>query len=185
MELEQYIRDTAITRLLVRMALYRSPEVPLGAERVHAYLVTRHRNRQGDMMLAVQYDCEAEAICGQLSLIREYDALCFPSFTSQIARDWKLARAGGHSGPYQWDQQTEQMYSIIANGRQLLDPSNVLVVQHLSRILGALSNESLQIPDVHANRQSQGIRGVQTMLTRIQQVITNGLGDIAKFAAVG
>jgi len=153
MELAEWIQTTVASRLIVRMELTSFSTIPeLGSEGVRASLVGYRQTVNGPLMAHVYFERSADAGIGGLYIMIEDDPAKFADFIKHSVIEWHWDQSRDRS----WDAQTDKVFQLKTYGektgikRRTLHASNVLVLQHLAHIQGAIGQTALKFDDKHS-----------------------------------
>jgi hypothetical protein len=172
MELAEYILRNMTDRLLIRLNLNRSSLYGAGMEAVRASLVTCEQRES--VMLHATFECHAGSGMGSLAILPRLDKDEFDEMAGGIALGW--------DGQHHWDELREAVCVFVPPRprtqlrqpalRYKLDVSHALVLQHLSRIMGALSSAPLHESSIEEVERVD--YAVATMANRLQGIISEG-----------
>jgi hypothetical protein len=154
MELAEWIQTSVATRLIVRMELksFSNTEGP-GSESVRASLVGYKWTNNGPLMAHVYFERFGGGGIGSPYIDVEDDPAKFVHFIKHsVIWQWEQRRDPS------WDAQTDKIFQLKTRAnsdgtgikRHTLHASNVLVLQHLAHIQGAIGQTVLKFD----NRQS-------------------------------
>lgn len=170
MELQEYILRNMESRVIVRMELNPS-SFGIGSESIRASLITA--DRRAEVMLHVTFDSFGGSGVGHLDVIAHTNPKRFPWVARSLA-DMLENR-------HEWDRQNEVVCVFTPKGegpsskrRMLLSNSNILVLQHLSRIMGALGGRKQALEDSRPPLDEAQVDALVALTNRLQGVVIQG-----------